>query len=145
MQGVQAISEVLGGQACLGGQVDSFSEMDRLIRQGLPYDCARGLQEAMSLTEASLAALLALSPRTLHRLRQEGKRLPLAASDRLYRLARVVSLATEVLEDRQAALAWLSEPRLALGGRKPWDLLLTEAGCRQVEELLGRIEYGVLA
>ncbi len=40
---------------------------------------------------------------------------------------------------------WLRQPQFALGGRVPLEMLHTEAGTREVEDLLGRIEYGVIS
>ncbi|MFH1032955.1 MAG: antitoxin Xre/MbcA/ParS toxin-binding domain-containing protein [Pseudomonadota bacterium] len=145
MTGMQDIGELLGGRKCLGRALRTTTDMDALIREGLPVACASQMQSSLALPDRSLADLLALGTRTLVRLRQDNKRLSLAAGDRLFRLARIFSLATEVLEDQQAARRWLLAPQAGLGGQRPLDLMLTEAGSRQVEELLGRIEYGVLA
>lgn len=40
-------------------------------------------------------------------------------------------------------MRWLAMPNKALGGKKPLDLLDTELGAKQVEQILGRIESGV--
>lgn len=145
MQAMRNIGEVLGGRKCLGRAPSTSAEMDALIREGLPVDCARQVQASLALPDQSFADFLAMGTRTLLRMRQGKKRLSMAAGDRLFRLARIVSLAREVLEDQEAARDWLSSPQVGLGGQKPLDLMLTEAGCREVEELLGRMEYGVLA
>ncbi|MFM9972057.1 MAG: antitoxin Xre/MbcA/ParS toxin-binding domain-containing protein [Burkholderiales bacterium] len=56
-----------------------------------------------------------------------------------------MALAEEVLENAEAARAWLSEPQAALGGRVPMELLATDEGGRQVEDLLLRMQHGYLA
>ena len=43
------------------------------------------------------------------------------------------------------AAAWFGEPLSVLGGQTPLDLCATEAGAREVEQTLGRIEHGVFA
>jgi putative toxin-antitoxin system antitoxin component (TIGR02293 family) len=144
MQDMQHIGEVLGGRKCLGRALHTTSEMDALIREGIPVACASQVQASLALPDQSLADFLAVGTRTLLRMRQGKKRLSMAAGDRLFRLARIFSLAREVLESPQAAREWLSRPQVGLGGQRPLDLMLTEAGCREVEELLGRLEYGVL-
>lgn len=135
----------LGGRKCLGRMPRNAVEMDALIREGIPITCATLVQATLSLTDQTFADFLALGTRTLLRMRQGNKKLSVSASDRLFRLARLLSLATEVLESRKAVKNWLSSPQPGLGGKKPLDLMLTEAGCQEVEALLGRIEYGVLA
>ena len=79
--------------------------------------------------------------RSLQRRKSQG-RLARYESDRLYRLARLVSLAANFLGDRQTAIAWLKRPNRALGGVAPLAIIDTELGARQVENVLGRIGYG---
>jgi putative toxin-antitoxin system antitoxin component (TIGR02293 family) len=55
----------------------------------------------------------------------------------------IVRRAAEVLGSREEALRWLHTPNRAFGGRTPWDLLDTDLGSRQVEDVLGRMEHGV--
>ena len=43
----------------------------------------------------------------------------------------------------EAARRWLSSPQVGLGGALPLEYAETEVGAREVENLLGRIEYGV--
>jgi putative toxin-antitoxin system antitoxin component (TIGR02293 family) len=51
--------------------------------------------------------------------------------------------ATEVLETKENARRWLGSAQVGLGGAIPLDYAETEVGAREVEDLLGRIEYGV--
>ncbi len=51
--------------------------------------------------------------------------------------------AVEILGDRKKAILWLAAPNRALGGEAPFDLFNTDLGDREVEDLLGRIAYGV--
>ena len=66
-------------------------------------------------------------------------------SDRLYRFARIIALAEEVFESKEDALEWLNGAQHGLGGTIPFEMLQTDAGAREVEELLIRIEYGVIS
>ena len=93
-------------------------------------------------TLKELAASLDLSPRSLQRRRHEG-RLPSHESDRLYRLARIIALSKHYLGSEELAKRWLKRPNRALGGSRPLELLDTEPGARMVENVLGRIAYGV--
>lgn len=65
-------------------------------------------------------------------------------SDRVARLARVAALAAEAL-GRNEGMRWLREPNVALGNRVPLSMLGTDAGARQVEQVIGRIEHGVFS
>jgi putative toxin-antitoxin system antitoxin component (TIGR02293 family) len=53
--------------------------------------------------------------------------------------------AREVFEDASAAADWLTEPLRALGGHTPVELCATDAGAREVEQTLSRIEHGVFS
>ena len=58
----------------------------------------------------------------------------------------VFGRALELFEgDSRAAERWLSSPKRALGGAVPYELAETEAGAREVEALIGRIEHGVFS
>ena len=91
---------------------------------------------------AQLAAALGISGRTL--ARKKGKQtLSAVESDRAVRLARVLALALEVFANRKnAVIAWLHEPVVALGGKPAVDFLDTDAGLRRVEQVLQRLDYG---
>ncbi|MBM4296483.1 MAG: DUF2384 domain-containing protein, partial [Deltaproteobacteria bacterium] len=90
-----------------------------------------------------LAALVGVSDKTFQRARGTSQRLDPVTSDRLFRAASLVALAGEVLESNEGGIAWLSRAQIGLGGRVPFDLMTTEAGAEQVEQLLLRIEHGV--
>ena len=51
--------------------------------------------------------------------------------------------AVEVMESEEHARQWLASPQVGLGGEVPLEYAETEVGAREVEDLLGRIEYGV--
>ena len=99
-------------------------------------------QQAM-LADAELAQLIGVSEKTLSRARVGNAKLDSIASDRLYRVVRLVVLATEVLESPQAALRWVKRAQVGLGGATPLEMMTTDAGSAEVEKLLLRIEHGV--
>mgnify|MGYP006430508921 CR=1 FL=1 len=117
-------------------------ETVRHIRAGLPMAEFDGLAELLDLPAERLADYLAITRSTLARRRKNG-RLGSLESDRLLRYARVFARAETVLEGRDAAREWLKTPARALGHATPLDFARTEAGVREVENLLGRLDYGV--
>jgi putative toxin-antitoxin system antitoxin component (TIGR02293 family) len=91
-----------------------------------------------------LHAAIGMSVRTVQRLkRTPRKRLSRAQSGQVWNFARILAKATDVLGSREAAEQWLARPAMALDRRQPIELLGTAAGIQLVEDLLGRIEYGV--
>ncbi len=140
------VAELMGGSRVLGKAVHSPLDLADLIEAGLPRETAEQVREHLHLTEQEMAACLGISTKTLQRLAKQPKGLlSQVQGDRLYRLARIVALAEQVFEDTGRAHSWLREPQRGLGYRSPLELMHTEVGAREVENLLGRIEYGVLS
>jgi uncharacterized protein (DUF2384 family) len=52
--------------------------------------------------------------------------------------------AGEVFANREKALAWLETPNPSLQGKSPIGAATTEEGFEQADEILTRIEHGVL-
>ena len=142
----QKIVSVLGGQASLGRKIKNTLDLDKLIREGFPYKAGSHVRDLLNLPLPLFAGIIEVSERTLARVRKSpNQRLSTVASDRLYRLARIFSIACEVLENEDKAREWLRRQQVGLGGKTPFDLLHTEAGAKEVEDLLWRIEYGVIS
>jgi putative toxin-antitoxin system antitoxin component (TIGR02293 family) len=66
-------------------------------------------------------------------------------SDRLYRVAYIAYVAAATLGGLEPSRTWLSRPNRGLGGVSPLSLLDTDIGCRQVEELLARLNHGIFS
>lgn len=112
------------------------------LRDGLPIAELETLRSGLDLPMDKLAPLLGFSKATLHRRKLAG-RLDTAESDRVVRFARLLGRAAEVMESLENGRHWLASPQRGLGGATPLEYAETEVGARVVEELLGRIEYGV--
>ena len=119
------------------------TSLSEAIEQGLPADVLVSFKNKLHLSTEEAAQLLRISPRTLARRVKEG-RLGASESDMLYRFARLYEQAVHVLENEDDTLYWLKAPQPGLGGAIPLTHARTEPGARAVEELLDRIEYGVL-
>jgi len=118
------------------------SKVIEALRVGLPVQELADLQTSLDVPMERLVPMLGISKATLHR-RKVGGRLGPAESDRLVRFARLMGKALEVMESEGNARQWLTSPQFGLGGSVPLDYADTEVGAREVEDLLGRIEYGV--
>jgi putative toxin-antitoxin system antitoxin component (TIGR02293 family) len=113
------------------------------IRQGLPVELVDGVLADGRLTAAELDRL-ALPRKTLAHRRTLGRLTP-EQSDRLVRILRVIEQAERAFGDVAKARIWLRRPTAALADHAPLDLLDTDIGSREVENLLGRIEHGIAA
>ena len=59
-------------------------------------------------------------------------------------IALVTELAVRVFGDREVAVNWLRQPNFATDNQPPIQILGTDYGFERVQNLLLRIEYGVL-
>lgn len=112
------------------------------LKAGLPVQELDELQDSLGLPMEKLVPMLGISKATLHRRKSTGK-LDVAESDRVVRFARLLGKAVSVMESLENGRRWLVSPQVGLGGAVPLEYAETEVGAREVEDLLGRIEYGV--
>jgi putative toxin-antitoxin system antitoxin component (TIGR02293 family) len=139
----ETIAEALGGRKVLRKVVKKPDDLARLVRKGLPARSVTALAEKLHLGNTVLSRKLGIPQRTLTRRRSQASPLTPAESDRMVRAARVYANAVEMIGDEEKAIEWLSTPNRALGGERPLDQLDTDVGARVVEDILGRIAYGV--
>jgi putative toxin-antitoxin system antitoxin component (TIGR02293 family) len=122
----------------------SPSKIIEMLQKGLPFGELEDLQGILEVPAEKLAAMLRISKATFHRRKGSAGTLPAAVADRVVRYARLLGLACKVFDDDLgAAKQWLNAPQFGLGGAVPLEYAKTEIGAREVECLLGRIEYGV--
>jgi putative toxin-antitoxin system antitoxin component (TIGR02293 family) len=118
------------------------TDLIRQIQKGLRFSELETLQNSIGLPFDQLAAKLCISRSTLQRRKAAGRLSP-DESDRVVRYSRLLKHATRAFGDIDRARAWLKHTQFGLGGAVPLDYASTEAGAREVENLLGRIEYSV--
>lgn len=115
----------------------------KMMEVGLPVRELTILQASLAVPAERLAPMLGISKATFHRSKGAGSKLNSAVSDRVVRFARLLGKAVKVFGDLEDAKQWLNSSQFGLGGAVPLDYAKTEIGAREVENLLGRIEYGV--
>lgn len=115
------------------------------LHGGLSYRVFEQLAQMTGLDKKTLTGVTGIPPATLQRRARAG-RFSMEESDRLYRLAEILSAAIELFEeDLRQAQQWLGSSLHGLGGRRPLDMLQTSAETRAVLDLIGRLERGVFA
>lgn len=139
----------VGKVHCVRGLTGNIKHADltptnliRAVQAGLPVQELKDLQASLAVPMERLGPMLGISKATLHR-RRSGQRLGSAESDRVVRFAKLMGKAVEVMESEDNARKWLNSAQRGLGGAVPLEFAETEVGAREVEDLLGRIEYGV--
>lgn len=137
------VVSVLGGPKVLGRALRTPEDLVARVREGLPFSALMVVSEQYGISREVLCAILHLSRRNLLR-RKEQNRLSAEESDRLYRLARVLAHANRVFRDPEESADWVQAPNRALGKQQPLSLLDTDIGAQQVDDVLGRIEHGIV-
>lgn len=129
----------------IGLRKDSALNLVSQIEKGLEYSSIEHFIRKTNLQREEAISLVRISPRTLVRRKEKG-RFSLDESDRILRAARIVSQAQQLFEgDTGAANRWLKTSQAALGGATPMEYAKTEAGAREVEALIHRLEYGIFS
>ncbi|NJD67399.1 MAG: hypothetical protein C3F12_13670 [Candidatus Methylomirabilota bacterium] len=144
MISVESLSKTLGGPTALKRRITTLADFHRLIAGGLPFAALEMVMRRFQLNRGEVETLLQIPARTIAR-RKHSRRLRHDESDRLMRLARIATQAAQVFGAEDKAAIWLHRPNRALGLAAPLGLLSTDIGAKQVEDLLGRIEHGVIS
>jgi putative toxin-antitoxin system antitoxin component (TIGR02293 family) len=126
----------------IGLQPQSSAKLIAKIKEGLSVKAFDRLCKNLNISEKALAKTLNIAISTLARRKNTG-RMTFAESERIYRFARLYDRAVEVFGDKEMGRKWLKGPAWALGNVTPLEFAETELGAQEVDDLLGRIEYGV--
>ncbi len=120
----------------------TLGQIREALRIGVPRRAFDHLRAELGISAEEFADVLGIPNRTLAR---RTERFKPDESERLLRVGSVLLRAVDVLEDRNAARRWMTQPKRALGGLTPLRCCDTEMGAREAEALLGRIEHGVFS
>jgi len=112
------------------------------IRVGLPAQMFEQVASSLGLSTTALAEKLGIARRTLTRKLGSGQPLSKEASEKILRVARVRNLAAQLFKTDEAIAQWMFKPDAALGEAAPIDLLDTDVGAREVEDLLRALAHG---
>ena len=143
---VNAIStaQMLGGTTVLGIEVKSDRDLEKVILNGLPCSAIAKIVERIYPGQTD--KYYQLVPRsTLVRRQKEGSPLSVEESQKAERVARVFSFAVEVWGDEAKAREFMTKSHPMLDNRTPFEASLNELGARQVEQILGRLMWGISA
>ena len=80
--------------------------------------------------------------RTLKTRIERDQPLTVEESDRLFRSAHITAMAEAVFGEADKAKRWLSKPKERFSGLTPMQMLTTQQGTTQVEEMLLQVAEG---
>lgn len=139
---VRVVPRKLPGSS-LGLNPRSTPHLIQVLRQGLPFRTLECLSMQSQIPVTEIASLIGIPPRTLARRKITG-RLVLVESERLLRISRIFEFAVALFQGGTLeAVTWLRSRSRALDGSSPLAFATTELGAREVENLIGQLEYGV--
>ena len=114
------------------------------VEEGLPVVELVDFGREAGFTVDELAQLVHIPPRTYARRVASKARLSLPEGERAVRIMRLYDQARQLFGTHENTRQWLNAELPALGWRTPLDFARTEQGAREVENLIGRIEHGVV-
>jgi putative toxin-antitoxin system antitoxin component (TIGR02293 family) len=112
------------------------------VRRGLSTQVFKNMAASLGFSDREFAGVLKIPNRTLDR-RFKHEVLSPDESDRLARVANILKRAQEVFGSVEKARDWMNTPLSAFEGETPLQRADTSIGANQVEDVLGRIDYGV--
>jgi putative toxin-antitoxin system antitoxin component (TIGR02293 family) len=112
------------------------------VREGISVEKLREVARELGLSDRKLAETLKIPSRTFDRRLKSGV-LSTSESDSLARVARLLERASKIFGNVEKARGWMSTPLVALDGETPLQRADTSIGASQVDDLLGRIDFGV--
>ncbi len=131
-------SEKKKGEILQGQIKQSFGAVE-----SIKYDTVRNMAVRFGLSRTEVKNIFGIAERTQFRYEKENPVLKPAVVDRLGRFNRIFKQAVDLFEDEAEAWRWLSTPKSALDNQTPLSGMSTDAGAKQVEQILYRAEYGM--
>lgn len=135
-----AIEKVLG----LREHIRTPLDLVDLGAKGVSKKQIIALSAAMCLSSAAIASLLAVNVRTIQR-QPEEKPFDRNVSDRAIKLAQLTVRGINVFGSKEEFCKWLQAPCIALGDKTPMSILVSTVGVEMVDDIIGRIEYGIFS
>ena len=142
---VSHVAALLGGRRVLKLTLSGQLDAHEMLLAGLPGEALTYLERNLKfLDAAAFEKAIGMSVRTVQRRKADpSQALNTEQSNRTWKFAEILAKASEIFGGQGPAEQWLERRAIGLDGRRPIDLLATQAGVDLVETLLGRIEYGV--
>lgn len=123
----------------------SFFGVISQSRAGVVRPFADEVAALIGLTDKEMAYVLGMTPRNLHRISAE-QRFGTEASERLLLLKNLLLHALDTFEGKpNVVLNWLRTPIRELDNQTPLQLMDTVTGFGLVDDVLGRLDYGLPA
>lgn len=125
-------------------EIQSVLGMIKTVRAGIPMRAMRNLMAHANISIDEMAGYTHTPRATLSRY-HANKKLNIELSERTAEIANLYSKGENVFGDNERFKAWMSQPSLPLGNKRPKDYLDTSFGIQLLIDELTRIEHGIFA
>lgn len=124
---------------------ESGALVDIIRRFGLPGSVVGALVQAVGprCPQELLADALDIPLDTFRYMLVKPHGLAPNEGVRALHLAEIITKAEDVFGSRERVQEWLAKPALGLEGRRPLELIASDAGYEVVRDFLTRLDYGV--
>ena len=125
-------------------QVHDNHAMVQRVEEGLPVMEVVEFGKQAGFTNEELAKLINVPARTYARRVAGKSRLTVTEGERAARLIRLFDIAKSLFGTDENTRGWFNARIPALGWKTPLEYAQTEPGAREVENIIGRIEHGIV-
>lgn len=139
------ILDILGGPKAFKQNVVSFLSFIEITETGFPIAVAQRVQKRLNLSNKQFSNMLSLSESTFQRRIKNKSSLSTGESEKVVDLSKIIAKGQDVFENEEDFKTWLNSPVLALGNKKPLDLLGSSIGREEILNVLFRIEHGIFS
>lgn len=129
----------------LASLLDDKYRLVELIQEGIPFDFFSRIRKVFPFSLQDWSDFLDISLKSLQRYQNEKRRFKPIHSEKIIELAEVMIYGIEVFEEVTKLKLWLSTPSLALGHKRPLDLIKNSYGKELVMRELVALEHGIFA
>jgi len=138
----ETMRAILGGNKSMPKVIAGELDLINLSRNGVRKSALKSLSGYLGITMDKMSNILHTSHRNIQR-KDDNELLDTYKSEQAIEVAQVISKGLEIFGSTENLQQWLHSNIIALGGKKPIDLLDTTFGIRMIYRVLGRLEYGV--
>ncbi len=125
-------------------RLETLHDLIAVSRKGIPKKAVTALLARLDIKQPDMYTILHLSPRTWQRY-SDDKLLSQDVTERALKLAELYAQGEAVFGATDRFQGWMTHQSIALGGKRPIDMLDTLYGFQVIRDEITRIEYGILA
>jgi putative toxin-antitoxin system antitoxin component (TIGR02293 family) len=126
-------------------EIKEISMTQAISRQKQNYRSVLDLADRLKLNREQIRAIIGISESTQFRYEKNNPVLKPNLWDRWVRFVKIVETAEDLFESDLEIQRWLFTPKQTLNGNCPIELLSTDVGTKEVEQILLQASYGVFA